>query len=155
MLLADWSEDCSRSGERPWRDRMHRREAGWEGGRHHWEGRLCSDQGHRRYAAHRFYASMSWNVVTDILVHACASQSVVEIRTLVKYKVLSRVSFTDNVKDWSKVVLAYEPVWAIGTGKTASPQQVNIRNHWIFNLLCLQPATQCHLCNISGSGSSW
>ncbi|KAL4697495.1 hypothetical protein H8959_003193 [Pygathrix nigripes] len=29
----------------------------------------------------------------------------------------------DNVKDWSKVVLAYKPVWAIGTGKTATPQQ--------------------------------
>lgn len=29
----------------------------------------------------------------------------------------------ENINDWSKVVIAYEPVWAIGTGKTATPQQ--------------------------------
>lgn len=32
-------------------------------------------------------------------------------------------NFTENVNDWSRVVIAYEPVWAIGTGKTATPAQ--------------------------------
>lgn len=30
------------------------------------------------------------------------------------------------MKDWGNVVLAYEPVWAIGTGKTATPEQVTL-----------------------------
>jgi triosephosphate isomerase len=36
---------------------------------------------------------------------------------------------------WAKVVLAYEPVWAIGTGVTATPQQAqethNDIRHWV------------------------
>lgn len=32
-------------------------------------------------------------------------------------------AIAERVKDWSKVVIAYEPVWAIGTGKVATPAQ--------------------------------
>ena len=30
---------------------------------------------------------------------------------------------SDRVSDWKNVVIAYEPVWAIGTGKVATPAQ--------------------------------
>jgi triosephosphate isomerase len=42
-------------------------------------------------------------------------------------------SFIDKVTDWSKVIVAYEPVWAIGTGKVATPDQAQEAHEYIRN----------------------
>ncbi|MEI7942704.1 MAG: triose-phosphate isomerase [Candidatus Riflemargulisbacteria bacterium] len=43
--------------------------------------------------------------------------------------------------DLKKIVLAYEPVWAIGTGKTATPQQANDVHVFIRKLLVAMSST--------------
>ncbi|TGJ82851.1 hypothetical protein E0Z10_g5911 [Xylaria hypoxylon] len=44
-----------------------------------------------------------------------------------------------KISDWSKIVIAYEPIWAIGTGKVATTQQAqevhaSIRNWLVKNV---------------------
>ena len=39
--------------------------------------------------------------------------------------------FHVEAKDWEQIVLAYEPVWAIGTGETASPEQAQEMHEFI------------------------
>ena len=46
---------------------------------------------------------------------------------------LETVLFNLNNYQWSNIILAYEPVWAIGTGETASPQQAQEMHSFINN----------------------
>ena len=48
---------------------------------------------------------------------------------------LETVFFTYKKEDWKHIVLAYEPVWAIGTGETASPEQAQEMHAFIRNLI--------------------
>ncbi|MFH1121367.1 MAG: triose-phosphate isomerase [Bacteroidota bacterium] len=48
---------------------------------------------------------------------------------------ISQALFHLNANDFSKVVIAYEPVWAIGTGRTASPDQAQEMHAYIREVL--------------------
>ena len=48
---------------------------------------------------------------------------------------LENALFHLEALSWNKIVLAYEPVWAIGTGETASPEQAQEMHAFIRTLL--------------------
>lgn len=53
---------------------------------------------------------------------------------VVKSQVLNALK-TQAIKNLAKIVIAYEPVWAIGTGKTASPEQAQEIHAYIRSVL--------------------
>lgn len=38
-------------------------------------------------------------------------------------------------ESWEKLIIAYEPVWAIGTGQTATPEQAGEMHHYIRGMI--------------------
>lgn len=48
---------------------------------------------------------------------------------------LTNALFHLKASDWKQIILAYEPVWAIGTGETASPVQAQEMHLFIRNLI--------------------
>ena len=48
---------------------------------------------------------------------------------------LKNALFHLNAKDFKNIILAYEPVWAIGTGETASPEQAQEIHAFIRKIL--------------------
>ena len=59
-----------------------------------------------------------------------------ENKTLEVIKAQVEGAFKDiSVEDMEKTVIAYEPIWAIGTGKTATSQQAEEVHLYIRNLI--------------------
>ncbi|KAI9301297.1 triosephosphate isomerase [Cunninghamella echinulata] len=60
-----------------------------------------------------------------VKVIACIGEKLEEREAGVTADVVTRQlkGIADQINDWTDVVIAYEPVWAIGTGKVATPEQ--------------------------------
>jgi triosephosphate isomerase len=75
----------------------------------------------------------------DLTPIACVGETLPEREKGLTFKVLDG-HITDGLEglgreDALKIVIAYEPVWAIGTGKTATPEQAQEAQKYIRGLL--------------------
>ena len=58
-----------------------------------------------------------------------------QANAVVKRQVLSALEGVDFTEDIDSLVIAYEPIWAIGTGETASPEQAQQVHAYIRSVL--------------------
>jgi len=76
------------------------------------------------------------NSITPIF---CIGEKLSERESNVHFEVIKKQLneglFQLNPEDFSKIIIAYEPIWAIGTGKTASPAQAQEIHNFIRKLI--------------------
>jgi triosephosphate isomerase len=74
----------------------------------------------------------------------CVGETLEERETHRTETVVSRqleaVSAMNGIASFDRAVIAYEPVWAIGTGRTASPQQAQAVHAYLRGRIALQDA---------------
>ena len=60
----------------------------------------------------------------------------------------------NGVASFAGAIVAYEPVWAIGTGRTASPQQAQEVHAYLRSRIAAQDAKMAAVCEFCTAGAS-
>lgn len=97
-------------------------------------------------------------LANDLTVIFCIGESLEERESGKMFDVVTRQlsggTFHLSAANFSKLIVAYEPVWAIGTGKTASPAQAQEIHAYIRKMIADQYSQQvADDCSILYGGS--
>jgi len=78
-------------------------------------------------------------IKADLTVIFCCGESLTE-REAEKHQKINKQQIEESLfhltkSEFKNIIIAYEPVWAIGTGKTATPKQANEMHQFIRNVV--------------------
>ena len=94
-----------------------------------------------RTVAHKFKAALDAGLVPILCVGETLDQREAGLMEQVVSEQLDAVIELVGAEVLADSVLAYEPIWAIGTGKTATPQQAQDAHIFIRNRIASQNST--------------
>jgi triosephosphate isomerase len=91
--------------------------------------------------AEKFKAAQAQNLIPVLCIGETLEERESNQTESVLTRQLKAVIEPNGIDSFANAVIAYEPVWAIGTGKTASPEQAQQAHAFIRGLLSKQNAT--------------
>lgn len=103
--------------------------------------------------AEKYAAAQKSGLVPILCVGETLEQRDSDITEQIIDEQLKAVTALAGVESLAKAVIAYEPVWAIGTGKTATPQQAQDIHHFIRKGIAAQNAAIAENLTILYGGS--
>ena len=103
--------------------------------------------------AEKYIAAQKGNLVPILCVGETLEQRERGITEEIIKEQLKAVTELAGVESLKKAVIAYEPVWAIGTGKTATPQQAQDVHVFIRKMVAAQNTQIAHELTILYGGS--
>ncbi|HET8902416.1 MAG TPA: triose-phosphate isomerase [Saccharospirillum sp.] len=103
--------------------------------------------------AEKVQAALAAGVVPMLCVGETLAEREADQTETVVGRQLQAVLDVVGIEAFETIVIAYEPVWAIGTGKTASPEQAQAVHAFIRNLLAQASESVAGKCRVLYGGS--